>query len=57
MQSKCKGQRILSTHTSLLLIILQNNALNQLETDTAKYMTHDQVGISFVLPVSYTDVH
>lgn len=47
-QSKCKGQRILRTHTSLLLIILQNSALNQLETDTAKYMTHDQVGISFV---------
>ena len=43
----------MSTHTSLLLIILQNNALNKLETDTAKYMTHDQV----VLPVTFTDVH
>ena len=42
---------------SLLLIVLQNNALNKLETDTAKYMTHDQVDISFVLPVTYTDVH
>lgn len=57
IQSQCRGQRILSSDMSLLLIVLQNNALNKLETDTAKYMTHDQVDISFVLPVTYTDVH